>query len=93
MICPKCGSDTMNKEKGMVICSNCGFGAPLQEYNVWKKVHEVKPRRKEKTVLHEGEETDQEVDGSIEDLFNNKNFRVFIFILILAVIILAILSM
>lgn len=39
MNCPNCKLDTLNEEKDTVICSNCGFRAPLLEYNIWKKIY------------------------------------------------------
>jgi len=57
MICPNCKLDTLNEEKDRVVCSNCGLKATLWEYNMWKKVFQAKPQRKEKTIFHENEET------------------------------------
>lgn len=67
MICPKCNSDTLNEEKDMVVCSNCGFKATLREYNIWKKIYKAKPQRTKKIVSHENEETYTETYTNIGD--------------------------
>ena len=72
MICPRCKLGTLREEGDMVVCSSCGFEATLREYNVWRKVHEVKPRVREKTVLNGSEGTYTEARRNNEEAFDKR---------------------
>lgn len=92
MICPKCKLDKLYAKKDSVICSNCGFEASLQEYNIWKKVSETKPRRREKTVFRDNDQNYSEIYANMEDLFQDKRFQVFLLVFALLIMLLIILS-
>ena len=93
MICPNCKLNTLNEEKDMVVCSNCGFKAALREYNVWKKIYGAKPRRKEKIVFHENEGTYTETYRNIEDFLHDKHIQILMVVLLLVILFLIIASM
>jgi hypothetical protein len=90
MICPKCKSDTLNEEKDMVICLNCGFKVTLREYNLWKKIYKEKPRRMEKIKFDENKETYLETYTKIRDLLPDKSIQILIGALLLVIIFLII---
>ena len=90
MICPNCKFDTLNEEKDMVVCSYCGLKSSLQEYNAWKKIYEVKPRRREKTVFRENE--DNEVSTGTFAGKENQSMAVIIGVLFLVILLILIAS-
>lgn len=84
MICPNCKSDTLNEEKDMVVCSNCGFKASLWEYNIWKKIYKEKPQRKQEIRFHEDKEP------STETYTNTVNLSYILFALVLMILLIII---
>ena len=91
MICPKCKLDTLNEEKDMVICSNCGFKTTRREYNIWKKIYDVRPRRREKTVFHENE-NGETYTGTYIDV-GDRSIPVIIIVLFFVILMIIIVSM
>lgn len=87
MICPNCRSDTLNQEKDIVICSNCGFRTTFLEYNVWTKIHKSRPQR---IVFHEDERMYAETYTAIRDFLNDKYVKALVFGLLLVIILIII---
>ena len=95
MICPKCNLDTLTEEKDMVVCSNCGFKATIEEYNISKHIHKANPQRR--IEFHENEETYQPIDSelykNIRDFFTDKYIQALVFVVLLVIVFLIIASM
>ncbi len=88
MNCPKCNAEALNEEKDVVICLKCGFRAPLQEYRLWKKIHEAPPRRREKVIFQENGRSYTESYTNDFDIARNRRLQLLVIILALTILLL-----